>query len=63
MFKLGEISKAELLGIQAELSAAEISLLNARVKTQEALGTLEDAMQDSPGLNAWLSKINEKRGL
>jgi cobalt-zinc-cadmium efflux system outer membrane protein len=63
MFKLGEISKAELLGIQAELSAAEISLLNARVKTQEALGALEDAIQDSPGLNAWLNKINEKRGL
>jgi outer membrane protein TolC len=55
MFKLGEISKAELLAIRAELGAAEISRLNAQVKTQEALGALEDAMQDSPELNTWLS--------
>jgi outer membrane protein TolC len=59
MFKLGEISKAELLAIQAELAAAEISRLNAQVKTQEALGALEDAMQDSPDLNAWFKGGNQ----
>lgn len=63
MFKLGEISKAELLAIRVELGAAEISRLNARVETQEALGTLEDAMQDSLEFDTWLGKIAGKRGL
>ena len=60
MFKLGEISKAELLAIQVELSAAEISRLSALVKAQEALGYLENAMQDSPELDTWLGRIEKK---
>ena len=60
MFKLGEISKAELLAIQVELGTAEASQLNARIKIQEALGTLEDAMQDSLELDTWLASGGQK---
>ncbi|NOZ21717.1 MAG: TolC family protein [Planctomycetes bacterium] len=45
MFKAGELTKLEVTGIELELSTGLIENLDARMKVQEALGLLEDAMQ------------------
>ncbi|MGE5340845.1 MAG: TolC family protein [Candidatus Omnitrophota bacterium] len=60
MFKLGEISKSDLLAIELEHNTAEIALLNARINTQKALGALEDAMQDSPALTRWMNDVTKE---
>jgi outer membrane protein TolC len=44
-YRLGEISKLELLGVQLELAASRLSRLDALVKAQLAIADLEDAMQ------------------
>ncbi len=44
-YRLGEISKLELLGVQLELSASRLSRLDALVRAQSAIADLEAAMQ------------------
>jgi outer membrane protein, heavy metal efflux system len=44
-YRLGEISKLELLGVQLELSASRLSRLDSLVKAQSAIADLEAAMQ------------------
>ncbi len=44
-FEAGEISRLELGGARLERVSGELALLEARVKAQESLGELEDAMQ------------------
>ncbi|HEX7502368.1 MAG TPA: hypothetical protein VF451_03015, partial [Acidobacteriota bacterium] len=44
-YRLGEISKLELLGVQLELSASRLSRLDSLVKAQSAIADLEVAMQ------------------
>ena len=50
MFKTGEISKSELDERELQLVSAELTRLDALVKTQEAAGRLEDALQTPLGL-------------
>jgi cobalt-zinc-cadmium efflux system outer membrane protein len=57
VFALGEISKAELSGIRLELNSVSLARLNALVRTQQALGTLEESMQSSPEMNGWLNHL------
>jgi outer membrane protein TolC len=44
-YEAGEISKLELAAVQLELISSSVSRLEALIKTQEAFGLLEDAMQ------------------
>ncbi|HKJ02702.1 MAG TPA: hypothetical protein VJ997_09610, partial [Longimicrobiales bacterium] len=44
-YRVGEISRLELLGLQAETVATAQARLEALAQAQRALGALEDAMQ------------------
>ena len=50
MFEAGEISKGDLAALRLQLSASALARLDAMVKTQQALGQLEDALQSPLGL-------------
>ena len=50
MFEAGDISRLELGSVQLELYTGALARLDARIKTQQALGGLEDAMQTSSEL-------------
>ena len=52
MFKAGEISKADLAALRLQLSASALARLDALVKSQQALGQLEDALQSPLNLSA-----------
>jgi hypothetical protein len=54
MYKLGEISKLELLGVQQELASSALSRLDALIKAHQAIGQLEDAMQSPLDLKDWI---------
>ena len=45
MFEAGEISKGDLAALRLQLSASALARLDALVKSQQALGQLEDALQ------------------
>jgi outer membrane protein TolC len=51
MLEAGETSKADLVALQLQLSASELSRLDALTKSQQALGQLEDALQSPLGLS------------
>jgi outer membrane protein TolC len=51
MLEAGETSKADLVALQLQLSASELSRLDALTKSQQALGQLEDALQSPRGLS------------
>jgi outer membrane protein, heavy metal efflux system len=46
LYRVGEISKSELLSIQLELAAVSLARLEALVKAQQAIGELENAIQN-----------------
>jgi len=52
MFDAGEIARSDLAAQRLQLSAEAMALLDASVKSQQALGDLEDALQTSLGLPA-----------
>jgi outer membrane protein TolC len=52
MFDAGEISKGDLAALRLQLSASALARLDALVKSQQALGQLEDALQSPLGLPA-----------
>ena len=52
MFDAGEISKGDLAALRLQLSASALARLDALVKSQQALGQLEDALQSPVGLSA-----------
>ena len=54
LWRAGEISRLDLGSLQLEIASSEQARFEAVVKTQEALGRLEDAMQSPAGLPAWL---------
>jgi outer membrane protein, heavy metal efflux system len=60
MFKAGEISRLELGSIQLELSTGALARLDAVIKMQQAIGALEDAMQRTSDVSAWLSTIPQR---
>jgi cobalt-zinc-cadmium efflux system outer membrane protein len=52
MLEAGEISRVELAQRQLELTTAALAQLDALVKTQESLGSLEDALQSPAEISA-----------
>jgi outer membrane protein TolC len=56
-FKAGEISRLDLSTTQLELYTGALARLAALVKTEEALGSLEDAMQSSVDVPGALSRV------
>ena len=53
-WKLGEISKLELAGIELELNAGARARLEAMVQAQEAIGRLENAAQSPLDVKDWI---------
>ncbi len=47
LLKAGEISQAELLALRLPLAAAAVAQLDAETQAQQALGALEDALQNT----------------
>ncbi len=54
MYKLGEISKLEFLGVRLELTSSALSRLDALIRAHQAIGQLEDAMQSPLNLKDWV---------
>jgi cobalt-zinc-cadmium efflux system outer membrane protein len=52
-FDVGEISRLDLLGLQAEAVATALARLDALSRAQTALGALEDAMQTPLDMEKW----------
>jgi len=52
VFEAGEISKSELAALRLQLSASALAGQDARTKSQQVLGQLEDALQSPMGLEA-----------
>jgi cobalt-zinc-cadmium efflux system outer membrane protein len=59
-FRLGEISRLELLGVQAELAANAMARLDAIVKAQQSLGDLEDELQIPLDPEEWSLRSPER---
>lgn len=60
-YQAGEISRLELNGAELEVTAGELAVLDARVKAEEALGRLEDAMQSPTVLADWVTDVPSRR--
>lgn len=59
-YDAGEISRLELDGIRLQLAGSQLARLDAHVKSQQALGQLEDAMQSPASLADWISTTPPK---
>ena len=53
-YRLGDISRLELLGVREELAANSLARLDAIVKAHQAESELEDAMQSPLDLKEWV---------
>jgi outer membrane protein TolC len=52
-YDVGEISRLDLLGLQAEAVATALTRLDALSRAQSAVGALEDAMQTPLDMEKW----------
>jgi outer membrane protein, heavy metal efflux system len=53
-YQVGQISRLELLGLQAEMVTTGLSRLGALAGAQQAIGRLEDAMQSTLDVGKWV---------
>jgi cobalt-zinc-cadmium efflux system outer membrane protein len=53
-YRVGEISRLELLGRRAEMVTIALTRLQALVAAQQAIGALEDAMQSPIDVSEWV---------
>lgn len=53
-YRLGEISRIDLVGAQLEVSAGRMARLEALSRAQEAVGALEEAMQSPLQMDGWV---------
>lgn len=53
-YRVGEISRLELLGLRAEMATLALFRLDAIVRAQEAIGQLEDAIQSPLDVSEWV---------
>jgi len=60
-YKAGDISKAELLGIELELAASSLARLEALVRAQQAIGELENALQSPLEGKDWILESPRKK--
>ncbi len=61
-YEAGDISKLEWLGVRLELAAGGLSRLEALVKTQQAVGELENALQSPLDENEWILQTPARSG-
>jgi hypothetical protein len=61
IYKLGEISKLEFLGVQLEMALSAQSRLDALIKAHQAIGQLEDAMQSPLNLKDWVFEVPQRQ--
>lgn len=54
----GDVSRGDLLGLQIELAVGRLAQLDARVKTQQALGALEEALQSPLSSPVQMEQLN-----
>jgi cobalt-zinc-cadmium efflux system outer membrane protein len=59
-YSAGEISRLELLGLQAEAVATGLARLDALALAQAAVGALEDAMQTPMDMEMWALAAPER---
>lgn len=53
-YRVGEISRLELLGLQSQLATTALRRLDAQSLAQQAIGQLEDAMQSPLDVSEWV---------
>jgi outer membrane protein, heavy metal efflux system len=63
MLDAGAISRAELVGLRLQLNASEMARVAAVARTQQALGSLEDALQSPVGLPETLWRMPARDGV
>lgn len=61
MLDAGEISKADVIGLELQLSASAMTRLDAIAKAQQALGALEDAVQQPAGFSQAMWETSPRR--
>jgi cobalt-zinc-cadmium efflux system outer membrane protein len=54
-YEAGELSRLELNSVDLQVAVSELAALDARLRTQEALGQVEDAMQTPAALADWVT--------
>ncbi len=59
-YDVGEISRLDLLGLQAEMVSTALMRLDALAAAQRALGALEDAMQSPLDVGAWVLEAPDR---
>jgi len=59
-YDAGEISRLELLGLQAEAIATALARLDALSRAQAAAGALEDAMQTPLDMEKWTLEVPQR---
>ncbi len=59
-FKVGEISKLELLAVELELSSNTLARLEALVQAQQAVGDLEKAVQAPLEIKPWVLEAPDR---
>lgn len=65
-YQVGEISRLELLGLEAEMVNTRLSRLGALASAQQALGSLEDALQSPLDMEDWVlqdPRVTGKEGM
>lgn len=60
-YSVGEISRLDLLGLQTDMISTALTRLHALDAAQQALGSLEDAMQSPLDVEAWV--LDPPRGI
>jgi outer membrane protein, heavy metal efflux system len=61
-YQVGEISRLELLGVQAEMITTGLARLDALASAQQAIGRLEDAMQSPLDVGPWVLEAPPRTG-
>jgi cobalt-zinc-cadmium efflux system outer membrane protein len=61
-FKVGEISKLELLAVELELASNSLARLEALVQAQQAVGDLEKAVQAPLEVKPWVLETPDRTG-
>jgi outer membrane protein TolC len=56
-YEAGEISRLDLDGIELQVALAELAAFDARVKAQEVVGQLEDAIESPAAFADWVTGV------
>jgi len=59
-YDAGEISRLELDGVELQVVLAELAAFEARVRAQEAVGQIEDAIRSPAALAGWVTSVEAR---